>query len=117
MRLHSPSQTFEKRPYREDNSSEDRVTIHRSSQAGENLSLPRGGPLKLDASRPLKRKLSSPSIDRDVSFTDLGYTASQSAIMDIPEEWDDSDEDMPETIIPLAKGKENGRRYSVEVHV
>lgn len=60
-----------------------------------------------DTSRPVKRKLGSLLIDHDISFTDLGHT-SQSMIMDIPEEWDGSDEDMPETITPLVKGKENG---------
>lgn len=101
-RLHSPSQTLQKKPYMKD-----KLTLHESRPAGSILSPhPRGD--KLDAPRSAKGKVGPPPIDHDVSFTDLGYSMSQSAVMDIPEEWDGSDEDLPETIIPLAKGKENG---------
>ena len=108
-RLHSPSQAFHLKPQGKEASPED-LSIHKRSQAGENP--PPGGIMKLDTSRPVKRKLRSPSLDHDVAFTDLGYTAS----LDLPDEWDDSGEDLPETVIPLAKGKEKGQRYFIEVH-
>ncbi|KAF5331182.1 hypothetical protein D9619_005500 [Psilocybe cf. subviscida] len=112
-RLHSSSQTLQKKSHRKDDSLEDLNAPRRRSPAGENVSLSRGGRLSLDTSRPVKRKLGSPSHDYDVSFTELGCTGSQN-VMDIPEEWDESDEDMPETIIPQAKTKENVNSLEVK---
>jgi hypothetical protein len=55
--------------------------------------------LKLDSPRPTKRKR-RPPLDFSVSFTDLADPVVDS-LLDIPEVYDDSEDDLPTSILPI----------------
>ncbi|KAF9482800.1 hypothetical protein BDN70DRAFT_392856 [Pholiota conissans] len=74
-------------------------SIHERTQVAQNLQLAAGKRLKLESSRPSKRKIRAPA-GYDISFTQLADPEPVKLVEDFS---DNDSEDLPEAIIPLPK--------------
>lgn len=79
--------------------------IHERAQVTTNLQLSQGKRLKLESPRPTKRKR-RPPLDFNVSFTNLADPVVDS-LLDIPEVYDDSEDGLPMSILPINTAKDS----------